>query len=66
MIIEGKTYSPVYLAEVDSTNNYLKNLLQEGDPKEGVVVMADYQTGGRGQRGNSLPKIGRASCRERV
>lgn len=53
MIIEGKTYSPVYLAEVDSTNNYLKNLLQEGDPKEGVVVMADYQTGGRGQRGNS-------------
>lgn len=38
---------------VDSTNNYAKTLADRGAP-HGTVVISDYQTGGRGRRGNSF------------
>jgi BirA family biotin operon repressor/biotin-[acetyl-CoA-carboxylase] ligase len=36
---------------VDSTNNYVANLLVEGKIEHGTVILADEQTNGRGQRG---------------
>ena len=41
------------LSEVDSTNRYLKSLVEDGLP-EGFVVMADSQTKGRGRYGRSF------------
>ena len=38
--------------EIDSTNNYMKSLLLKQKVKEGTIISADFQTGGRGQRGN--------------
>ena len=43
----------IQLEETDSTNRYLKQLVHSERPEEGTVVLADYQTGGRGQMGNS-------------
>lgn len=43
----------ICLDSVDSTNNYLKKLADEGAP-HGTVVLCDQQTGGRGRRGNSF------------
>jgi BirA family biotin operon repressor/biotin-[acetyl-CoA-carboxylase] ligase len=40
------------LNSVDSTNNYAANLLKVGIIENGAVVMADFQTNGRGQRSN--------------
>ena len=40
------------LAAVDSTNRYLLDLARAGAP-EGVVVVADYQSAGRGRLGRS-------------
>src|SRR5580658_8568223 len=40
------------LAEVDSTNRYLLDLARSGAP-EGVVVVADFQSAGRGRLGRS-------------
>ena len=41
------------LKQTDSTNNILKQWLQEGrDLPEGFCLAADYQTAGRGQQGN--------------
>lgn len=42
----------IHLDEVDSTNSYMKRALQNDEFGEGTVVVADFQTGGRGQRGN--------------
>ena len=43
----------VHLAEVDSTNSYVQQLITDDVKKsEGFVVWADYQKMGRGQRGN--------------
>ena len=42
----------VRLGELDSTNNYMKSLIKDLQPEEGSVVVADFQTGGRGQMGN--------------
>ena len=39
--------------EVDSTNLYMKRLAREKHPEEGSLVIADYQTAGRGQMGSS-------------
>lgn len=39
-------------AEVVSTNYSLRELIREGALPEGSVVVADFQTGGRGQIGN--------------
>ena len=43
----------ICLDSVDSTNNYLKKMADEGAP-HGTVVLSDWQTGGRGRRGNSF------------
>lgn len=40
------------LPQVDSTNHHLLDLARRGAP-EGVVVVADHQTAGRGRRGRS-------------
>ena len=39
--------------EIDSTNNYLKQLAREQPLAEGTVVIAEFQSGGRGQQGSS-------------
>lgn len=44
MIIKSKIY---YLDQVDSTNDYLRTMVNEAP--EGTVVIADQQTTGRGQ-----------------
>lgn len=44
----------IHRNEVTSTNTYVKELLQEGiELPELTVIEADFQTGGRGQQGNS-------------
>ena len=44
----------MHLDSVDSTNNYVKNLLTaEKRPNEGLLVFADDQFAGKGQLGNS-------------
>ncbi len=43
----------IKLNEVDSTNNYLKNLLSNSKPlPAGTVIMAEHQFAGRGQNNN--------------
>lgn len=41
----------IHLDVVDSTNNYIANLVKQGKISHGTVIMADEQTNGRGQRG---------------
>ena len=46
----------IHLSETDSTNRYLRQLCQENGNEqiaEFTAVYADYQTAGKGQRGNS-------------
>ena len=51
--VEG-LHSFIHLDAVDSTNSYLRRLLDQGEELEGVtLVVADSQTVGRGQKGNS-------------
>lgn len=45
--------SIVHLAETDSTSNYLSTLSTKEKTAEFTVVKADYQSAGKGQRGNS-------------
>ncbi len=40
------------LPEVDSTNRYARDQAKEGAP-EGTVILSDYQTAGKGRKGNS-------------
>lgn len=42
----------IHLREIDSTNTYLRKIILEQGLIEGDVVWADFQTGGRGQKGN--------------
>ncbi|HIP32513.1 MAG TPA: biotin--[acetyl-CoA-carboxylase] ligase, partial [Crocinitomicaceae bacterium] len=42
----------VRLASVDSTNNYIANLVKEREITSGTVVLADEQFLGKGQRGS--------------
>ena len=39
--------------EVTSTNDYLSQLCKEGKAKEFYTLIAEYQTDGKGQRGNT-------------
>ncbi|WP_421945574.1 biotin--[acetyl-CoA-carboxylase] ligase [Pedobacter sp.] len=56
--MQNNTFSTLFvgqniikLNEVDSTNNYLKNLASKSEPlTEGTVIMADHQFAGRGQQ----------------
>lgn len=41
------------LSDVDSTNNYASNLLQRNLAENGTAIVADFQTAGKGQRGNN-------------
>ncbi len=47
----GKTI--IEKEQIDSTNNYAKELLSKSRPVEGTLIITDYQTSGRGQAGNS-------------
>jgi BirA family biotin operon repressor/biotin-[acetyl-CoA-carboxylase] ligase len=42
----------IYLNEVESTNNYANQLILSDAAEEGTVVLAQYQTHGKGQHGN--------------
>jgi len=44
-------FKSIYLDVVDSTNNYVANLVKSRGIAHGTVIMADEQTNGRGQRG---------------
>lgn len=46
------TANIIHIQETDSTNNYLKQLIQEQELREGIIVFANFQTAGKGQRGN--------------
>lgn len=48
-----ENYEFIYAEEVDSTNDYVRSMANSFPEKEFVVVTADFQTSGRGQRGNS-------------
>lgn len=43
----------IRLKETDSTNNYIKSLTDNGDTDDMTVVVADYQSAGRGQGSNT-------------
>jgi BirA family biotin operon repressor/biotin-[acetyl-CoA-carboxylase] ligase len=45
--------SVIKLASVDSTNNFAADLIRQGKGAEGTVILADYQTKGRGQGSNN-------------
>ena len=49
----------IVLDDIDSTNNYLKKLAEDGE-KENTVVIAKHQSGGKGRMGRSFfsPKSG--------
>lgn len=43
----------MYIKETDSTNSYLRALLHQQSLPEGFIVRTDFQTSGKGQKGNS-------------
>ena len=43
----------IHICETNSTNNYLQSLCVKQKIEELTTILADYQTAGRGQRGNS-------------
>ena len=43
----------IHISETNSTNSYLQNFCAKEKTEEFTTVAADYQTSGRGQRGNS-------------
>lgn len=47
----------LHLSVVDSTNNYAAKLIEEGVVENGSVIMADFQTAGKGQRGNAWQSV---------
>lgn len=42
----------IYLTECHSTNEYAQQLIKSGKAGEGMIVLTDKQTKGKGQRGN--------------
>jgi len=42
----------IHLDRVDSTSNYVATLISEGKARHGMVILAENQTNGRGQRGS--------------
>ena len=43
----------IELSEIDSTNNYAMQLINEGMAEHGMCIRADFQTHGKGQLGNT-------------
>lgn len=41
----------IHFAEIDSTNTFLTSTLSKSTPIEGTCIIADFQTGGKGQIG---------------
>ncbi len=52
MDFKGSVYNIQYHHEVRSTNSFMKELLKKNLLTEGAVILADYQTNGRGQGSN--------------
>ncbi len=50
---QGDEWRTIRLEETESTNLYLKGMLLKEKLVEGTTVVADFQTGGRGQMGNT-------------
>jgi BirA family transcriptional regulator, biotin operon repressor / biotin---[acetyl-CoA-carboxylase] ligase len=50
MQVQSSIPKYIHLADVDSTNNYVANLVRTGNIESGTVVSADFQQDGRGQR----------------
>ena len=49
---KNETPKIIRLAETDSTNNYLREQCAKARLPEGSLVIADFQTAGKGQVGN--------------
>jgi BirA family biotin operon repressor/biotin-[acetyl-CoA-carboxylase] ligase len=45
--------SLIRLDQVDSTNSHAGRMIKSGNAAEGTVILAEYQTQGRGQKGNT-------------
>jgi BirA family biotin operon repressor/biotin-[acetyl-CoA-carboxylase] ligase len=43
----------IHFRELPSTNSFALQLLKEKEPAEGTVIHADFQTAGKGQKGNT-------------
>jgi BirA family transcriptional regulator, biotin operon repressor / biotin---[acetyl-CoA-carboxylase] ligase len=41
----------IHLTETESTNTYAMDVVAKTNPSEGICILADYQTGGKGQIG---------------
>ncbi len=50
--MDKKNKKLIFLNEVESTNNYANRLILSHAAEEGTVVLAQYQTHGKGQQGN--------------
>ena len=50
--MDKKNNKIIFLNEVESTNNYANRLIVSDAAEEGTVVLAQYQTRGKGQQGN--------------
>ena len=50
---KNETPKIIRLVETDSTNNYLREQSAKARLPEGSLVIADFQTAGKGQVGNS-------------
>lgn len=42
----------IFIPELTSTNTFASAILKSEPPPEGTIIYTDYQTGGRGQKGN--------------
>ena len=42
----------IQIESVDSTNNYIANLVNQNNIEHGTAILADEQTAGKGQKGN--------------
>lgn len=52
-VLNDKSHKIILLDEIDSTNNYAKQLARSGE-QSGTVIMAKYQTAGKGRLGRSF------------
>lgn len=50
MRVQNSTPNFIHINELDSTNNYVANVVRHGEIHSGTVVSADFQREGRGQR----------------
>lgn len=53
MVANTPNFKIIYLNEIDSTNLFLKKIMKENEVEDCTVILADYQTFGRGQGSNS-------------